>query len=241
MQHRTGPTGPTRRGWALRLLLALVVTTSACTTGPPPDQDAAPADAAADGGAAEDADAEDAEDAEDAVAAEDEAPQEQKKEAATGDGTATATLGDAQYQFRVINCYEDVTSPLVGDNLPFLLEGVPPDAPEDLVDPLRGLLTADQIEELDLEGMQALLDPVLDHGPVLSVTRVEDDGASDLMSLQFEDGTIFQTDFGGFLDISGSGAGATVTGSAEAAAVNIDDVEAESAAPGTLSVEANCS
>ncbi len=226
--------------WHIAVLATLAVAVTACTTEPVPTDD--PAAPTQDDAAAEDdtSTADDVEGNEDAEATTDEPPPADEQPVASGDGTATATVGGESYELRIIHCFVDAVSPLVGEEVAFIMDGVPLDAPDDAVEPLRGLLSAEDIEELDEERMRELTQPVLAHGPLLSVARLADDGESDVMSLQFADGTVYQTDFGGFLEISGDGPGATVTGTAEATAVNIEDPDAEAADPGPISLEATC-
>lgn len=130
--------------------------------------------------------------------------------ATTGTGAAVVEVGEQRYEFLVIQCLRDQPS-VVGDQIIELtLDGVPPDTPADALDPLMGAMEPGA----DVMG---LIEPVLEYGPALSVSRFEDGG--DYVVLYDFDTIEFLSDpeplspDARFLDIPDGDAGITITGS----------------------------
>lgn len=149
--------------------------------------------------------------------------------AATGEyGTATVRVGGTTTTFTVIQCLTDTPSAITGDLVALALDGVPPDTPPDLIEPLLGAAGDDD----DVLGR---LEPVLAIGPVLSVVRMDEGG--DLV--QVTDGDLQAISTGvdvakdptqRFLDI----AGGRVTGTSPATGPDgeLGDLEVEATCPG---------
>jgi len=84
-------------------------------------------------------------------------------------GHATVMRGDDHYEFVVIQCLRNVSSPLSGRVIEFQLDGVPAGTPAETVQRLLGV-----IEQGD--NVTAELMPVVQYGPILSFTRLQDGG-----------------------------------------------------------------
>jgi hypothetical protein len=130
-----------------------------------------------------------------------------------GSGTATVEVDGQTFTFRVIQCLRDVPGAM-GGTVAFQLDGVPPDTPTDLIEPLLGPVDPDA----DVQGTLA---PVFEVGPILSVSRVTDGG--DFVAISTGPGEAYVTTANvssaeeRYLDISDATSGATVQGTAEMA------------------------
>ncbi len=130
---------------------------------------------------------------------------------AGGAGGATVSHDGQQYEFVVIQCLRDEQS-FDQTVLELQADGVPVDTPPELLDDLLGAADADA-------DVLALLEPVLEYGPVLSVSRAE--GGGDFVAVFQTPDIIVQTDGGvaddpsaRFLDIAEDGS--TVAGTTTA-------------------------
>lgn len=122
-----------------------------------------------------------------------------------GTGTARVEVGEESFDFQVIQCLRDVPG-LLGGIVAFQLDGVPIDTPPELAQPLLGVADPDA----DIVG---LLRPVLEHGPILSVTRL--DGGGDDVAVSLGEGEAYVSDGATsgdrYLDIGDEPEGAAVT------------------------------
>ncbi|MFO7778124.1 MAG: hypothetical protein R6V28_07230 [Nitriliruptoraceae bacterium] len=172
-----------------------------------------------DSGTAEDPaiDAADAEEAPDATQPADAATDEDEPDTTGSEETSTdvvnagsrnarVEVGDEAFDFRVIQCLRYVPG-LLGGIVTFQLDGVPGDTPPELVEPLLGAAVPDS-------DIFELLGPVLEYGPILSVTRVEDGG--DYIAVSLGGGEAYVSDDSSSgdqpLTIGQETAGAVVTG-----------------------------
>ena len=91
-----------------------------------------------------------------------------------GDGPATAVVevGDERFEFRVTQCLFDRPSAFGDQLIEMTLDGVPPDTPGELIEPLLGAIDPDT-------DLLPLIEPVLEYGPALTVSRFE--GAGDYL------------------------------------------------------------
>jgi hypothetical protein len=96
-------------------------------------------------------------------------------------GTAVVELAGDRFEFVVIQCVRDQPSPLTGDVIEFQLDGVPAATPPELVERLLGVIEADA-------DVLAEIEPVVEFGPILSVTRLAAGGdlvaVTDLASIE---------------------------------------------------------
>jgi hypothetical protein len=83
----------------------------------------------------------------------------------TAPGTAVVEVAGDRFEFVVIQCVRDQPSPLTGDVIEFQLDGVPVATPDELVERLLGVIEADA-------DVLAEIEPVVEFGPILSVTRL---------------------------------------------------------------------
>lgn len=204
----------TMRGAAV--VLTAVMGLAGCTSGGEPTADNAAEGAAEETtGGAEDSDATGADDAtgaEDTPTEELAANDEQEPAQDAGSGTATVQVDGETFTFRVIQCLRDVPSPM-GGTVAFQLDGVPTDTAPELVEPLLGPIDPDA-------NFAERLEPVLEGGPILSVSRVADGGDVIAVSTALDSAYVTTADVTSvdarFLDISDAASGATVQGSAEA-------------------------
>ncbi len=138
-------------------------------------------------------------------------------------GTATVTRGGTTHTFLVIQCLRDQKAAFGDAIIEFQLDGVPEGTPAETIAGLLGSVEAG-------DNIQQMILPVVEHGPILSITRVSGGGeqvaVTDMADLMWiSDGSPMDTG-SRFLDI-GDGEGARVSGSATAAGQ-------------ALSVEATC-
>lgn len=114
------------------------------------------------GTAADDSTSDDGSDATEATA-------DEEPEPTDAPGRATVTHDDTRYEFVVIQCLRDAPSAMSDDLVAFQADGVSPETPAEVVEDLVGLVDDDT-------DVMAALAPALEHGPVLSVTRLDDGG-----------------------------------------------------------------
>ncbi len=97
-------------------------------------------------------------------------------------GTAAVEVDGDRFEFVVIQCLRDQPSPLTGDVIEFQLDGVPVATPPELVERLLGVIASDA-------DVLAELEPVVEFGPILSVTRLAAGGdlvaVTDLAAVEY--------------------------------------------------------
>jgi hypothetical protein len=131
-------------------------------------------------------------------------------EPSSGVGLAVVDVDGARYEFMVIQCLRDVASPISDAVIEFQLDGVPAATPPEVVERLLGAIDAGD----DVLGE---LEPVVEFGPILSVTRLA--GGGELVSITDLDSIEISSDgdptdpASRSLDVSDDAFGATVTGS----------------------------
>ncbi|MCO8128668.1 hypothetical protein NHL50_15765 [Acidimicrobiia bacterium EGI L10123] len=89
--------------------------------------------------------------------------------AVAGSGSATVTHAGSQYDFLVIQCVRDVASPATNTVVTLQADGVTAGTPDGVITELLGVIDGSTDPEVALEA-------ALEHGPLLSVTRVENGG-----------------------------------------------------------------
>lgn len=194
--------------WAAVGVAAVMVLTG-CAGGDQPTA-ADEAQGVSDDAAGSDVDSDDAGEADDAPVEEPAGDEEVGQEA--GAGTATVQVDGQTFTFRVIQCLRDVPG-FMGGTVAFQLDGVPPDTAPELVEPLLGPIDPDA-------DIRQRLAPVLEGGPVLSVSRVTDGGDMVALSTSLDAAYVttpdVTSDAARYLDISDAASGASVVGTAEA-------------------------
>ncbi len=93
----------------------------------------------------------------------------QQTSVAAETGRATLARGETTYEFVVIQCLRNIPAAFGDTVIEFQLDGVPPATPPDQITALRGLVG-------DSNNLQQALMQVVAHGPVLSITRIENGG-----------------------------------------------------------------
>lgn len=136
-------------------------------------------------------------------------------EAATiaGVGRAVVDVDGVSYEFVVIQCLRDTVGPVSDVVIEFQLDGVPAETPAATIERLLGVIDADA-------DVQAEIAPVVEFGPILSITRVAGGGElvtiADLDTIEFiSDGDPLDPGSRA-LDVSPDVSGATVTGTTTA-------------------------
>jgi len=142
-------------------------------------------------------------------------PSNTPEDASTGElGQAVVDVDADTYEFVVVQCLRDITGPFSDAVIEFQLDAVPTATPPDIVDNLLGVIS----EDVDV---LAALEPVLEFGPILSITQIAGGGEvlfiTDLDAIEItSDGD--PTDPGArSLDVSSDPVGARVTGTTTAA------------------------
>ena len=92
-------------------------------------------------------------------------------DSADGSAAAVVEIGAERFEFRVIRCLRNRPSVLGDQRIDITLDGVPPDTPDDLIEPLLDAIDRDT-------DVLPLLEPVLEYGPALTISRFEDGGDS---------------------------------------------------------------
>ncbi len=132
---------------------------------------------------------------------------------AGGVGQAIVDVGGDVYEFVVIQCLRDVTGPLSDTVIEFQLDAVPAATPPDAVERLLGVIG----EDVDV---LAELEPVVEFGPILSITRVAGGGeafyVTDLDTIEITSDGDPTDPASRSLDVSPDATGATVTGTSTA-------------------------
>lgn len=128
-------------------------------------------------------------------------------------GRAVVDVDGVDYEFVVIQCLRDVVGPISDTVIEFQLDAVPSATPTPIIEDLLGVIAADA-------DVLAEIAPVVEFGPILSITRVADGGElvsmSDLSTIEIiSDGDPFDASSRS-LQVSPAATGAIVTGTTTA-------------------------
>ena len=125
-------------------------------------------------------------------------------------GTATVAVGDERFEFMVIQCFRDRPSVFGDQIIDITIDGIAPDTPPELIEPLLGVMDPDT-------DLFPLIEPVLEYGPALTVSRLEDGGdyvaVYDLDTIEYLSDPDPLDAGARFLEVPDGGSGITVTGS----------------------------
>lgn len=136
-------------------------------------------------------------------------PGEPTTPASDGSATAVVDIGGERFEFRVIQCLRDEPSVFGDQIIDMTLDGVPIDTPDELVEPLLGVMDPDT-------DMLPLLEPVLEYGPALTVSRFEGGGdylvVYDLADIEYLSDPDPLAPDARFLDVPDGDSGITITG-----------------------------
>lgn len=136
-------------------------------------------------------------------------PAEPTTPASDGSATAVVDIGGERFEFRVIQCLRDQPSVFGDQIIDMTLDGVPPDTPDELIEPLLGVMDPDT-------DMLPLLEPVLEYGPALTVSRFEGGGdylvVYDLADIEYLSDPDPLAPDGRFLEVPDGDSGITITG-----------------------------
>ena len=132
---------------------------------------------------------------------------------AGGVGQAVVEVGADRYEFVVIQCLRDVTGPLSDAVIEFQLDGVPAATPPDVIEGLLGVI-GDDVDVF------AELEPVVEFGPILSITQLAGGGeafyVTDLDTIEITSDGDPTEPASRSLDVSSDASGARVTGTSTA-------------------------
>lgn len=140
---------------------------------------------------------------------------------AGGVGQAVVEVDADRYEFVVIQCLRDVTGPLSDTVIEFQLDAVPAATPPDTIENLLGVIG----EDVDV---LAELEPVVEFGPILSITQVAGGGEAfyitDLDTIEITSDGDPTDPATRSLDVSPEPVGARVTGitTADGRTVTVD-------------------
>lgn len=127
----------------------------------------------------------------------------------SGEATAVVEIDGERFEFLVIQCLRDQPSVFGDQIIEMTLDGVPVDTPDELIEPLLGVMDPDT-------DMLPLLEPVLEFGPALTVSRFEGGGdyvvVYDLADIEYLSDPDPLAAEARFLDVPDGDSGITVTG-----------------------------